>query len=289
MGQKTSAPDLAPQETPTIGTSRRGSSPKKVSFIASNDGKSRSKAHRRYDSATAPHPSPTPMLNPTPQLPIPKLDDTCNRFIETVRPLLSHAEFEATQKRVHEFLNDQGPKLQSLLQRMDANMDQKSNYVEKWWTRSYLEGNDPVVFNVNPYFILADGADPAVKSRQCVQAASLLESSLRFALSVRTNTLTPDMARTTPLDMSQYPLLFNSARIPSPPCTTSVSAGSEMKGISSSSGRYVAGFVCMVVCVLARVCLCVCIYVSMCMSLCLYVYVYMSLCLCICLYVYVCM
>ena len=50
-----------------------------------------------------------------PRLPVPKLEDTCKRFLDSVRPVLSSEDFDAFTKLVDGFRKKEGPKLQRYL------------------------------------------------------------------------------------------------------------------------------------------------------------------------------
>ena len=113
---------------------------------------------------------------------------------------------------------------------------------KKRWKAMYLnEMRDALPLNVNPYLQLVD--DARTKDA-CVRAASLLESTMRFRDALRSETLEPDIfhmgtkaqqawfkrlvllvpqrwayyaayaVKSYPLDMSQYPWLFNTSRQP---------------------------------------------------------------------------
>lgn len=78
---------------------------------------------------------------------------------------------------------------------------------------SYLNFDNPVVLNLNPFFLLEDDPTPA-RNNQVTRAASLIVSALNFVRAVRKEELPPDMVRGTPLDMYQYSRLFGTARVP---------------------------------------------------------------------------
>ena len=78
---------------------------------------------------------------------------------------------------------------------------------------SYLNFDNPVVLNLNPFFLLEDDPTPA-RNNQVTRAASLVVSALSFVRAVRKEELPPDMVRGQPLDMYQYSRLFGTARIP---------------------------------------------------------------------------
>jgi carnitine O-acetyltransferase len=78
---------------------------------------------------------------------------------------------------------------------------------------SYLNFDNPVVLNLNPFFLLEDDPTPA-RNNQVTRAASLVVSALSFVRAVRREELPPDTIRGTPLCMHQYSRLFGTARIP---------------------------------------------------------------------------
>ncbi|KXS95930.1 hypothetical protein AC578_7990 [Pseudocercospora eumusae] len=145
-----------------------------------------------------------------PKLPIPDLEQTCKRYLEAVDPLQNAREHADSERAVQEFLRTDGPQLQEKLKEYSAN---KSNYIEQFWYDSYLNFDNPVVLNLNPFFLLEDDPTPA-RNNQVTRAASLVVSALSFARAVRKEELPPDMIRGQPLDMYQYSRLFGTARIP---------------------------------------------------------------------------
>jgi len=50
-----------------------------------------------------------PHQDELPPLPLPTLDDTCERYLETVRPLLSSEDFAHTEAIVADFKRPGGP------------------------------------------------------------------------------------------------------------------------------------------------------------------------------------
>jgi carnitine O-acetyltransferase len=159
-----------------------------------------------------------------PKIPVPQLKDTLQRYLVAVEPLITPQQMEKTRKVVAEFESNPawGPYLQQQLLELDKLTT--SSYVEGFWDSMYLEIRDPIVTNVNPAFILAPNPDaeqdPAKLaslldcSIQLAKTATLLEASAKFVTMVKNETLPPDMEKTTPLDMSQYPKLFSATRIP---------------------------------------------------------------------------
>lgn len=73
--------------------------------------------------------------------------------------------------------------------------------------------DNPVVLNLNPFFLLEDDPTPA-RNNQVTRAASLVLSALEFIRAVRKEELQPDSIRGTPLCMYQFSRLFGTARVP---------------------------------------------------------------------------
>ena len=145
-----------------------------------------------------------------PKLPVPPLEDTCDRYIQTLTPLLSEQELAATKAAVDRFLASDGPKLQAALREYAAD---KASYIEDFWFDAYLTGSSSVVLNINPYFVLEDDPTPS-NNDQVHRAASLTMSALQFITKLRSETLAPDDWRGAPLCMNQYRKLFGCTRVP---------------------------------------------------------------------------
>ncbi|RKK29354.1 putative mitochondrial carnitine O-acetyltransferase [Fusarium oxysporum] len=145
-----------------------------------------------------------------PKLPIPELEATCKRYLEALKPLQTAREHAETQHAVNEFLKSDGPELQ---EKLKAYAQGKTSYIEQFWYDSYLNFDNPVVLNLNPFFLLEDDPTPA-RNDQVTRAASLVVSSLEFVRAVRKEELAPDKVKGTPLCMYQFSRLFGTARVP---------------------------------------------------------------------------
>lgn len=145
-----------------------------------------------------------------PKLPIPELEKTCEKYLAALRPLQSPREHAETKHAVREFLKSEGPELQEKLKKY---AEGKSSYIEQFWYDSYLNFDNPVVLNLNPFFLLEDDPTPA-RNNQVTRAASLVVSALEFVRAVRKEELPPDKVKNTPLCMYQYSRLFGTARVP---------------------------------------------------------------------------
>lgn len=178
-----------------------------------------------------------------PRLPIPKLESTCERYLSAQKPLLIAEAFRKTEDNVKQFRATTGKTLQELLIQHDAK-NKHTSYISEPWFDMYLRDRKPLQINYNPMLVFTSEPRKEYGS-QLVRATNLVLSSLRFYRSLKDGVLDPevyhlnpkksdtDLFRTAcasapsilswyvaflfkayPLDMSQYPNLFGSTRIP---------------------------------------------------------------------------
>ncbi|XP_012521784.1 carnitine O-palmitoyltransferase 2, mitochondrial isoform X2 [Monomorium pharaonis] len=178
-----------------------------------------------------------------PRLPIPKLEDTCRRYLNAQKPLLSDEQLRHTSSCVSKFLASEGQGLQKLLLKSNAD-NSHTSYISEPWFDMYLQDRKPLPINYNPFLVFVPESDPKYDN-QLVKATNLVVSSLRFLRSLRDNILEPEvfhlkpeksdtqlfrnvtklipsrfswygayLFKAFPLDMSQYKNLFNTTRIP---------------------------------------------------------------------------
>ncbi|KAH0542610.1 hypothetical protein FGG08_003018 [Glutinoglossum americanum] len=145
-----------------------------------------------------------------PKLPIPDLESSCRKYLEALQPLQSGREQEESAAAVQAFLRSEGPELQERLKKYAGS---KTSYIEQFWYDSYLNFDNPVVLNLNPFFLLEDDPTPA-RNNQVTRAASLVISALSFVRAIRKEELPPDTVRGQPLCMYQYSRIFGTARVP---------------------------------------------------------------------------
>lgn len=144
------------------------------------------------------------------KLPVPTLQESCDRYLRSLEALQTPTEHENTKRVTEAFLKNEGPRMQAELEEYAKT---HKSYIEEFWDESYLLGNDSVVLNLNPFFILEDEPDRE-RGSQLWRAATLTLETLRFVHDLRHEVLKPDDFRGKPLDMFQYTRLFGVARIP---------------------------------------------------------------------------
>lgn len=129
-------------------------------------------------------PSAPPMLRyqaSLPNLPVPPLESTCAKYLETVKPLLTPSEFANTKAAVEEFVaSPHAAELQSLLKKRAAEPG-RDNWLSEWWNDvAYMAYRDPVVVFVSYFFVHVDDAVKQRGKDQAKRAASLIKAMLPF-------------------------------------------------------------------------------------------------------------
>ena len=149
-----------------------------------------------------------------PHLPLPSIAHTCERYIESVRPVSTPEEFAHIQSLCDSFLENEGPGLQRQLY---FRWLTTSNYVSAWWEQFvYLRNRSSLLINSN-YYVL----DPQVlpTTDQAFRAANLAHHMLRFKDMIEAETLQPLTIRgVVPVCMAQYSRLFSTVRVPRREC-----------------------------------------------------------------------
>lgn len=113
-----------------------------------------------------------------PSLPIPPLDQTLDRYLDTVRPLTTDEEYERTRAAVQEFKSkhtDLDRRLRAHAQDCES---RNTSWLAEWWDDwAYFTHRDSSTFFVNYYFGFQD--DPRVPT-QTARAALLVSLALEF-------------------------------------------------------------------------------------------------------------
>ncbi|XP_027023254.2 carnitine O-palmitoyltransferase 2, mitochondrial [Tachysurus fulvidraco] len=202
----------------------------------------------RYEGSEYLHKSIVPTMHyqkSLPRLPVPKLEDTIQRYLAAQKPLLNPEQYSKTEKLAREFQNGVGKELHEELVALDK-MNKHTSYISAPWFDMYLSARESVVLNFNPFMSFNPDPKPEYND-QLVRSANMVCSAVRFMKTLRAGLLEPEvfhlnpsksntdtfkkfirwvpssiswfgayMVNAYPLDMSQYFRLFNSTRIPKP-------------------------------------------------------------------------
>ncbi|PPR05370.1 hypothetical protein CVT24_007984 [Panaeolus cyanescens] len=161
-------------------------------------------------------PSAPPMLryqSSLPKLPVPALESTCSKYLETVKPLVTPEAYARTEAVVSEFLTS--PLAQQLQERLKDRANEHTSWLSEWWNDvAYMAYRDPVVVFVSYFYVHAN--DPLRKT-PAKRAASLIKAMIPFRDLVESGRLEPEKVRGAPLCMASYKWLFHSCRYPVKP------------------------------------------------------------------------
>ncbi|KAG8214728.1 Choline/Carnitine o-acyltransferase-domain-containing protein [Butyriboletus roseoflavus] len=168
-------------------------------------------------------PSAGPMLRfqaSLPHLPVPPLASTVSKYLESVQPHLSPAEYATTYARAQAFLaSPLAADLQRRLETRAADPGVGNNWLADWWNEvAYMGYRDPVVVFVSYFYVHMD--DPRRRRGPVERAARLLKAMLPFRALTESGQLEPEKVRGVPLCMDSYKWLFHACRYPVKPCDT---------------------------------------------------------------------
>ncbi|KAI9819757.1 MAG: Carnitine O-acetyltransferase mitochondrial [Phylliscum demangeonii] len=148
-----------------------------------------------------------------PRLPVPTLQETVQRYLKSVHPLLNPSEFRHTQDVAAAFLQP-GGQGEELQKRLVARREDPScrNWLIEWWNDGgYLCPRDPVVPYVSYFY---SHRDDRRRRNPAKRAAAITTAALEFKKQVDGKTLEPEYMKGLPLSMDQYEWMFNCCRIP---------------------------------------------------------------------------
>lgn len=158
-----------------------------------------------------------------PRVPLPALDDSCDRFLTWCAPLLTPEELASTEAAVKEFRLPGSPArvLQAALEDYDREPGTHS-WLDRFWPSRYLGRRDRIALNANFFFLFADTAafPPSAPSprapgqSQVERAAGLIASAVDYKVRLDAESIPPVLQRGNPLSMDQNRYLFSTTRIP---------------------------------------------------------------------------
>jgi carnitine O-acetyltransferase len=126
--------------------------------------------------------------------------------------LLTDAEFAKTAAAVTKFVTDgSGAELQRQLVARAAEKSDSSWFIDWWNEMAYFGDPEPVVFYVSYFYQFKQTSVPGTNVER---AAKFIKATLAYRELINSEMLAPEMAGKDPVDMSMYPFLFNSCRMP---------------------------------------------------------------------------
>uniref|UniRef100_A0A673XYV0 carnitine O-palmitoyltransferase n=1 Tax=Salmo trutta TaxID=8032 RepID=A0A673XYV0_SALTR len=146
-----------------------------------------------------------------PQLPLPSVKDTINRYLESARPLMDDEQYLRMEGLAKDFEKGLGPKLQWYLKLKSW---WATNYVSDWWEEYiYLRGRGPIMVNSNYYAM--DFLYVFPTSLQAARAGNAIHAIMLYRRMLDRAQIKPLMLQNTiPMCSAQYERMFNTSRIP---------------------------------------------------------------------------
>ncbi|XP_012522367.1 carnitine O-acetyltransferase isoform X1 [Monomorium pharaonis] len=150
---------------------------------------------------------------PIPKQPVPDLKQTAERYLKSLKPLLTDKEYKNTESIVSDFISHTGagPKLHAKLLERYQNTD---NWMKEWWLETaYLGYRMPVIVHSSP----GNVGPPITFQRPddiYVYAARLIAAVCDYNEMVKSGKMKQEMARNDPLDMQPYALILGTHRQP---------------------------------------------------------------------------
>ncbi len=145
-----------------------------------------------------------------PRVPLPTLEESCERFVAWCAPLLTLDELAATKAAVESFLLPESParRLQAALMEYDAD-DGVQSWLDDFWSYRYLGRRDRIALNANYFCLFTDSGEGQVE-----RAAGLVAATLNYKLLLDDERIPPVVQHGRVLSMQQNRFLFSATRIP---------------------------------------------------------------------------
>ncbi|KAJ9472726.1 Carnitine O-acetyltransferase [Diplonema papillatum] len=155
-----------------------------------------------------------------PSLKPPRVQETVDQFLVSMKPVMSESEFAELTEEAHAFVKTgTASTLQSYLWTKSL---LSRNYVTDWWIRFvYLRGRSSLFVNSNFYGIADGNFDVIPTNKQLPRAAVIIHHWLLARQLIDRERLPPyRINNLVPLCMDQYTMAFNCVRIPGRECDT---------------------------------------------------------------------
>nr|CAB3233592.1 carnitine O-palmitoyltransferase 1, liver isoform [Phallusia mammillata] len=149
-----------------------------------------------------------------PKYPLPKLEDTCERTLKMIKPLLTDEEYLSVVKVLRDFQKNEGPKLQKIL---EQRYETEENWMSELWDKYvYLAGRGPLPVHSN---FSCNGEknfnhnDPT--NKQVPSAANIMFGFMEYSQKIKDGNLSNMMIQNmVPISCDRYKYICSTTRIP---------------------------------------------------------------------------
>lgn len=146
-----------------------------------------------------------------PSLPIPELNDTKEKLLEWLSPILTEEVFATSKEKIDEFFaaNGAGEKLQRKLQAWDRDLE--GSWLKPLWDDVYLMHRNSLPISSN-FNVLLESIGENINLAEATAKIGILTAN--YYHDIIDEKIEPETMRGQPLDMGQYKNFFRSVRIP---------------------------------------------------------------------------
>jgi len=144
-------------------------------------------------------------------LPLGNLTEVGENFLNWVEPLLTQEEFISSKKNIENFINTDGPTLETKLQ--EWSVQNNGNWLATLWDNMYLDIRSPLVIDVN-YFIKLITHHLKSKYTSFDIAGVLISKLIDIYEDILTEKFEPEIFGKYPMCMTQYKKMFKATRVP---------------------------------------------------------------------------
>ncbi|PVV01744.1 hypothetical protein BB560_003827 [Smittium megazygosporum] len=153
-----------------------------------------------------------------PKLPVPPMEESLERLLKTVKPLVSEEEYKECEQKAKDLMDPSKTIGRTLHERLVERSKDPNiiSWVEEWWNDvAYFQNRQSICFHVNYFFgfrkvVTSDGSKPT----QTKLAAAVVNSITNYRADIINGTFKKDTVRGRNLCMSQFRYQFGVCRIP---------------------------------------------------------------------------
>ncbi|WWD06397.1 hypothetical protein V865_004487 [Kwoniella europaea PYCC6329] len=159
-----------------------------------------------------------------PHLPVPTLNSTFHKYLETLKPLLTTEDYTRNEGLVKSFLKSDFSKV--LQKRLEDRSKEKESWLSEWWNdTAYMGYRGRIIPDVSYFYIHKRGLGQGASQEE--RAAELVRATVEFKKLVDSEILEPEKVKGQPLCMNSYQYLFNAVRTPTKPADLPVNHGPD--------------------------------------------------------------
>ncbi|KAL7683065.1 putative acyltransferase ChoActase/COT/CPT, choline/carnitine acyltransferase [Plasmopara halstedii] len=148
-----------------------------------------------------------------PRLPVPQLERTVQRYLETVRPLVTTKDWEIHSELANSFKDNEGRQLQEILLKRElkqaTSRSYPFSYIEEEWDKMYLEGRYENPIHVNPSYGLIEEPDGNLQG-MVSRSAAFVRSMVKWWTKVKNSDLEQDKNQC----MAGFARQYGTAKVP---------------------------------------------------------------------------